>query len=51
MKVLAIQLLGVTGQVAANYERAFALLEQGAALYHPDVILLPEAFAGYRARP
>ena len=49
MKVLAIQLEIETGQVAANYERAFTLLEEGARRYHPDVILLPEAFAAYRA--
>jgi predicted amidohydrolase len=49
MKVLGMQMEGVTGQAGANYERAFALLEQAGHLYQPDVILFPEAFAAYRA--
>ena len=56
MRMLAIQLQtddywhGLTeSQVAAHYDRAFTLLEHGAALYRPDVILFPEAFAAYCA--
>lgn len=45
MRVLAIQLQTVDGQVDANYERAFALLAQGAEMYRPDVVILPELFA------
>ena len=51
MKVLSIQMQSTTGQVAANYERAFSLLELSARLYRPEVILLPEAFAAYMAGP
>jgi predicted amidohydrolase len=49
MRVLAIQLHTTAGEVAANYDRAYRLLEQGAELYRPDVIMLPEAFAAYAA--
>jgi N-carbamoylputrescine amidase len=49
MRVLAIQLHTDTGKVRQNYTRAFSLLELGATLYHPDVVLLPEAFAAWGA--
>ena len=49
MRVLAIQLQVETGEVEANYERAYHLLERGARLYRPHVILFPEAFAVYLA--
>lgn len=51
MRVLSIKPEIVVGQVTANYQRAFSLLEQGASLYHPDVILLPEGFAVYNNTP
>jgi predicted amidohydrolase len=51
VKVLGIQLETRVGQVDANYARALAFLEHGARVYRPDVILLPEAFAAYMARP
>ena len=49
MRVLAIQLHTTAGEVTANYRRAFGLLEHGAELYRPNVIMLPEAFAAYAA--
>lgn len=47
VRILGIQGNFETGTVEANYERGYRLLEQGAELYRPDIIMLPEAFAGY----
>ncbi|HUQ66676.1 MAG TPA: carbon-nitrogen hydrolase family protein [Flavitalea sp.] len=49
VKVAAIALATVDGMMDANYQRALRLTEI-AAQEHPDIILLPEAFAaGYAA--
>lgn len=49
IKVAAIALATVDGMVDVNYQRALRLTEI-AAQQHPDIILLPEAFAaGYSA--
>ena len=50
LRVLSIQLhvkKNNLEDVAENYKRAYALLELGSRLYHPNVILLPEGFASY----
>ena len=48
MKVLSIQLHSAPNDPPANYRRAFTMLEYGVELYQPDVIMLPEGFAGFR---
>ena len=51
MKVVGIQMMATSGRIAENSERAFALLQQACRLYRPEVVLLPEACAAYRAAP
>ena len=48
MKVLSIQLHSAPNDPPENYRRAFKMLEYGVELYEPDVIMLPEGFAGFR---